>query len=259
MDANILTLFVITSIMKKIIPNYENLPEVNKRIYDLIQKESDGVISRFAELIGVSQQVVDRLFKPDARSGKYPKVSEGIKEALNGVFGFTEIWYLPESEINVSFSTKREEIYEPKKLVPATSKKGVPYFDETECTGSILSMYNDRPERPSFYINYEHFNDCTAYIPVAGDSMYPKYCSGEIVAVKQIHNKEILLWGEVYLVVTNENANDMRTIKEVHPHEDASKLVLRASNPNYRGDTVINKNDIISIFIVKGKIKRNQL
>ena len=42
-------------------------------------------------------------------------------------------------------------------------------------------------------------------------------------------------------------------------HDDESKIILRASNPNFKGDIVINKEDILHMFIVKGKIKRNQL
>lgn len=137
--------------------------------------------------------------------------------------------------------------------------RGVPYFDDMECTGTILSMYTDVKEQPAFYIDYAHFNDCTAYVPVVGDSMYPNYCSGEIVAVKQINNLDVIQWGESYLVVTNDNANNLRTIKQIHYCEDESKIILRASNPNYRGDTVIPKEDIVSLFIIKGKIKRNQL
>lgn len=137
--------------------------------------------------------------------------------------------------------------------------RGVPYFDDMECTGTILSMYTDVKENPAFYIDYAHFNDCTAYVPVVGDSMYPNYCSGEIVAVKQINNFDVIQWGESYLVVTNDNANNLRTIKQIHYCEDESKIILRASNPNYRGDTVIPKEDIVNLFIIKGKIKRNQL
>lgn len=137
--------------------------------------------------------------------------------------------------------------------------RGVPYFDDMECTGTILSMYTDIKEQPAFYIDYAHFNDCTAYVPVVGDSMYPNYCSGEIVAVKQINNLDVIQWGESYLVVTNDNANNLRTIKQIHYCEDESKIILRASNPNFRGDTVIPKEDIVSLFIIKGKIKRNQL
>lgn len=144
-------------------------------------------------------------------------------------------------------------------IINPKESQGVPYFEDIESTGSIMSMHNDYKETPTFFINYEHFNDCTAYMQHVGDSMYPKYCAGEIIAVKRIFNFDIVLWGEAYLIVTNDNANNLRTVKLVYPHDDESKIILRASNPNFKGDTVINKTDIVSMFIVKGKITRNQL
>lgn len=137
--------------------------------------------------------------------------------------------------------------------------KGVPYFDNIDGTASITTSFSDYPETPAFYIDYEHFNDCDAYIQVVGDSMYPAYSSGEIIAVKRIFNFDVIQWGEVYFVVTNGNANDMKTVKQLHWNEDNEKITLRSSNPNYKGDTVVSKKDILYLYIVKGKIRRNQL
>lgn len=141
-----------------------------------------------------------------------------------------------------------------------SSTKGVPYYESIDVSGGIIPMFNDNKETPTFYIDYPHFNDCTAYLPVVGDSMYPKYASGEIIAVKQIFNFDMILWGEPYLIIGNGNTDGLRTVKLVHPHpDDPNKIILRASNPNFKGDTPIAISDIVSIFIVKGKITRSQL
>ncbi len=166
----------------------------------------------------------------------------------------------PEVDVNWLLTGKGTPFINANKHLPTnTNGKGVPYFEDIEASCSILSMNMETPENPTFYIDYEHFNDCNAYIPVVGDSMYPQYCAGEIVAVKQIFNFDVIQWGEAYLIVTNSNANDLRTIKQIHYCDDESKIILRASNPNFKGDTKINKEDIRSLFIIKGKIKRNQL
>lgn len=136
---------------------------------------------------------------------------------------------------------------------------GVPYYEDLDVTASVLTSFHDYKEEATFMIDYKHFNDCDAYLPVVGDSMAPKYPAGEIVAVKRIRNLDTLLWGETYLVITNDNANNLRTIKEVHYCSDESKIILRAANPDFYGDTKINKEDIISMYIVKGRIRRNQL
>lgn len=141
----------------------------------------------------------------------------------------------------------------------SNNSQGVPYFEDLDVTASLITSFQDYKEVPTFLIDYKHFNDCDAYLPVVGDSMKPKYLAGEIVAIKQIKNFETILWGETHLVITNDNANNLRTIKDVHFSRDESKLILRACNPDYAGDTYVNKSDVISMFIVKGAIKRNQL
>lgn len=135
----------------------------------------------------------------------------------------------------------------------------VPFFDVklTELQHAIPDIFSD--STPEYYVNYRPFNDCAAYLPIYGDSMYPRFANGEIIAVKEITNLDIILWGEAYLVATDESANSMMTVKLLYAHDDASKIILRSSNPEYKGDTVINKTSIIKLYIIKGKITRSQL
>jgi len=137
-------------------------------------------------------------------------------------------------------------------------RQEVPYYN-IELTDIVLDKGQVFHETPEFYINFKPFNDCTAYLPIYGDSMYPKLASGEIIAVKEILNKDVIQWGEPYLVVTNEWANNMVTVKLLFEHPDPDKIILRAANPDFQGNTVIEKKAIVKLFIVKGKITRSQL
>ena len=134
----------------------------------------------------------------------------------------------------------------------------VPFFNvnlsEMHFGGQDLFM-----EPPEYYVNFRPFNDCDAFLPIYGDSMYPKYASGEIIAIREIRNFDIIQWGEAYLVVADERANNIATVKLLFEHPDERKLILRSSNPNFKGDTVIDKESIKKMFIVKGKVTRNQL
>lgn len=220
---------------------------INERLQFIVDKRFDGNISLFSRTVNVKQPTMNTILGERKSKPSFEVISNIVNaKALN----INSNWLL---------TGNGDPFIESEHLPTNTKGKGVPYFEDIEASCSILEMPMDTPENPTFYIDYEHFNDCNAYIPVVGDSMYPQYCAGEIVAVKQIFNLNVIQWGEAYLVVTNSNANDLRTIKQVHYCEDESKIILRASNPNYKGDTKINKEDIRSIFIIKGKIKRNQL
>lgn len=135
--------------------------------------------------------------------------------------------------------------------------KGVPYYD-VEITASVVRSFSDVREKPEYFIDFQPFNDATAWLPIYGDSMYPKFQAGEMVAVKQIFNFDSIQWGEAHMIVTNEAHNNLRTIKNVHYCEDETKIILRSVNPEYGGPIPIFKRNILSMYIVKGQAKKSQ-
>ncbi|WP_426327819.1 LexA family transcriptional regulator [Pedobacter sp. R-06] len=171
-------------------------------------------------------------------------VSNAIKDKLELKFDVNLTWL--ENGTGEPFFKKKPGVNE--------SKEGVPYFDMSLSDAKDFLVEEQRAE---YLVNYLPFNDCTAYLPVYGDSMYPKYAAGEIIAIKEITNYEILQWGEAYVVMTDEDSNSLRTIKLIFQHTDNTKLILRSSNPNFKGDTVIRKKNIQALYIIKGKITRN--
>ncbi|WP_245586399.1 XRE family transcriptional regulator [Olivibacter sitiensis] len=145
-----------------------------------------------------------------------------------------------------------------KNIIQSEEREPVPYYN-VNLADIDFSQADIFQEAPEFYVNFRPFNDCNAYLPIYGDSMYPRFSSGEIIVIKEITNYDVIQWGEAYLVVTDERANAMATVKLLFAHSDESKLTLRSSNPNYQGDIVINKSHISKLYIVKGKITRSQL
>ncbi len=181
-----------------------------------------------------------------------------IERGRNSVDGILELLKLKFNVNPVWLKTGEGEMFLDAGPEISEAPAGVPYFNVelSKIQEKNLSMLEEEPE---YYVNFRPFNDCTAYLPVYGDSMYPKYASGEIIAVKEINNHEVILWGEAYLVITNAGSNNLRTIKLLFEHPDPSKIILRSSNPNYKGDTVIERGTIFSLYIIKGKITRSQM
>ncbi len=173
-------------------------------------------------------------------------ISNAIKDRLEFKFNVNIEW----------LTTGIGEPFLKKASIVVETREGVPYFD-ISISDSRLEDLLMKEEEIEYLVNYKPFNDCTAYLPVFGDSMYPRYASGEIIAVKAISNFDVLQWGEAYVVMTDSTTNGIRSIKNVHEHQDPTKLILRSSNPNFRGDTVIEKKNITSMFIIKGKITRS--
>src|SRR5690606_19487019 len=118
----------------------------------------------------------------------------------------------------------------------STSGELVPFFDVKLSQLDLQSANIFQDSTPEYYVDYRPFNDCTAYLPIYGDSMSPQFANGEIIAVKEISNHDVILWGEAYLIITDAQANNMITVKQLHQHADYQKIILRASNPAYQGD-----------------------
>ena len=110
---------------------------------------------------------------------------------------------------------------------------------KTEATGSL-----------------DFLEECTLFPVVYGDSMLPDYAPGEILMCKQITNLDIIPFGEAYYLELKESANSLSFVKLVFD-KDASSFIVRSKNPEYKGDIVLQKNDIERLYIVMGKIKRN--
>lgn len=128
-----------------------------------------------------------------------------------------------------------------------------------DVTACIAEAFCDEREDVQYYINYPPLNDCDAAFPVYGESMIPDFYPGEVVLVREIRNVDSMLWGEPYLVITNALCDNLRTIKNVYLSEDRQNFILRATNPRYSGDTIISRDNVLKIFLVKGKVNRRQL
>lgn len=76
----------------------ENLPLQQKKLLQLIEKKFNGNVSDFSRCIGKSQQVINRLFNIDKRSGKYPTISISIIQSVCDAFGFNSKFFYEEED-----------------------------------------------------------------------------------------------------------------------------------------------------------------
>lgn len=134
-------------------------------------------------------------------------------------------------------------------------EKSLPYYD-IDATASQIEVFNDYVERPAYYMQLPSFQDCDFACNVSGDSMYPRFCSGDVIICKQITNMDYFQYGEPYLVITNADYDNMRTIKLIRKHKtDDDKIILKPSNPNF-DESEITKDSIVKLYLIKGKINR---
>lgn len=77
------------------IKDKENLPEVTKRILDVIESRFDGNVLQFSLSLGLSNSNrINRLFFQDKRNGNYPMPSIDIIILISNTFNITTDWLL---------------------------------------------------------------------------------------------------------------------------------------------------------------------
>ncbi len=191
-------------------------------------------VSEIAGNTGISRGTFYNLFKSEELPREYLKI---LKD-------------------NIGFSLTEEDVYKNKQVgVQHKKQYGIPYYGDINAFGGNMNVFNgEHPELVTDIINIPSFNDCDCYINVSGESMYPIYSSGDIIALKRIQDKEVIQYGEAYVLITKEN----RMLKYIRKGKDERHWRLVSENKEHDAFE-IDKNKVLTLFLVKGKIKKNVL
>ncbi len=91
--------------------------------------------------------------------------------------------------------------------------------------------------------------DC-CIVRVSGDSMAPVIGNGDLIAIREVRNPNLIFWGQIYVVLLD----DYRMVKYIRRHPDPSQVILRSENSNY-DDIEVAKSDIRDLFLVENIIR----
>lgn len=88
-------------------------------------------------------------------------------------------------------------------------------------------------------------------VPVSGDSMEPKYFSGDLVACQMVNLSDLFFqWGKVYVIDTDQGV----LIKKVKRSKNAGHITLVSENPDY-DDIEVQYSHIYHISLVKAIVR----
>lgn len=138
------------------------------------------------------------------------------------------------------------------KVTEGQERHPKPIYNVEGTAGALVVFQQEKPEFIEGYIDIPQFQDCDFYIKVFGNSMYPKYCNGDLVACRELKDRNIIPYGEAYLIITQEH----RMIKYIDGSKNGKELVLRSEHPDFK-PFPLNRKDILFLYVIKGKITRN--
>lgn len=217
-------------------------------------KSIDDLESRMAggdEKTRVGDQTIRKAYNENRElTGK-------IQRRIIARFGLNPDWWeTGEGPVFLEKGTRDIESLE------AIDYKLIPLYDVMAMGGTKVKADLTPVSEPSEWIYPGTlFKDADAVITVYGDSMwrdYPHMCR---VACREVKNRNLILWGQVYAIETSE----YRVVKRVRRGE--TKDTIRGESINTVKDITgreihehleIRLDDIARLFLVIGKVDRVQ-
>ncbi|WP_454986252.1 S24 family peptidase [Capnocytophaga bilenii] len=136
--------------------------------------------------------------------------------------------------------------------IPKGRITGYYYPEVNASAGFDLTTFNNEETRVPIFI--PNFGSNVIFINVYGDSMYPKYKSGDMIGIKSVEFPYIV-FGHPYVVVFD---NGDTNIKYVQKGSDEHHVILASENPKYE-PREYPLSIIRCFFTVKGSFNKERM
>ena len=209
---------------------------INERFDQIIGTLFKGNKSAFANAIGVTPSVVDNIV--GKRQGK---PSFDVVEKVSAL-----------AEINIDWliTGKGDMLKSSKGIKPTKDGTGIPLIPVEAMAGCFTGSQTILLQECDHYV-VPAFKNADFLIYVRGDSMQPRYFSGDMVACKMLSPTDLFFqWGKVYVLDTDQGA----LIKKVEQGSDDETITLVSENENYK-PFQIPRRAVYHIAIVMGLIR----
>lgn len=128
---------------------------------------------------------------------------------------------------------------------------GIPLVTEEAVMGPGNDVFSISGQDIQAYYQVPDFNGIDFMIRVKGNSMYPKYSSGDIIACKILHEQRFIQWNKPHLVATGEQG---LIVKRLRKSEKEKHIKAVSDNKDYDAFD-IPEEDIKGIAIIVGVIR----
>lgn len=136
------------------------------------------------------------------------------------------------------------------------SPKQIPFYD-TEVFATISPAMSDLTAmKPETFVNIPMFSQGEYALPVSGHSMKGYINHGDWIVVRRITNKNFIVYGEPYLVITK--SDNFKTVKFVKEGDSPETLTLVPYNIEQFDPQEIEKTEVLEIYQIVGLFRKLQ-
>ena len=228
------------------------IPEINKRIRQLIDYKTDGVVKKFAELVGLPQQTLNRLFIIDKRTGKYPLATTEILQKISEMYDCISLDWLLNGDGDMLRNTSDHIADSGDRLTPKGDRL-IPYVLQSAIAGFGNAEFAIQKADVKDYYVIPKFKFCRVdfMIEISGSSMYPKYNSGDVVACTILHERNFIQWNKCHIIATREQGI---LCKRLYPCDKTGYLTAISDNKSYPPFD-IPESEITGIALIIGVVR----
>ncbi len=138
------------------------------------------------------------------------------------------------------------------KALPSNSNVGIPLIPISAMAGKgkgdISISEHDIVSR--FIIPEWSKKQVDFLIRIEGNSMYPRYCAGDLIACRKVQDTSFFVWGKVYVLNTDQGA----MVKRIFESKKPGYLLCKSDNAEHYPPFDIPMDSIYGISIVIGGI-----
>jgi len=129
--------------------------------------------------------------------------------------------------------------------------EGIPIYN-VPVTGGDMVQFDGMPELIIGKIDLPAYHECIAFLPVVGDSMYPRYKSGDLIGIIPVIDGSIIQWGNPYVIITNDEQRMLKYIRRNLTNSES--VILRSENDKF-DDIDMPASKIKKLYRVKGPVR----
>jgi len=213
--------------------------DINKRVIEAIKwllANTEGLNkTALADALGIKPAKFSEILNERMLAGS------DIMGTLCGTFGISSRWILT-GDGNMCAS-------EPA-IAGEHKPLGIPLLPVDAVAGVLSGNDMQVMEYDCEYFDVPTFKGAEFLIRVSGDSMQPKYYSGDIVACKRLPIDTFFQWNRVYVIGSEQGV----ILKRVRQGSDAEHITLVSENTDY-APFELPLNKVHSIALVVGVVR----
>lgn len=214
------------------------MSKISDRLMLIIQKEGIS-IRKFESLIGCSYGVIQKSIKnkTDISSALVSKITEIFPQ-------YGADWILTgRGEPGVKDVIADPEI----KYCTIQQTQNIPLVDLSVIAGFGSGTFSISQSDIRAFYAIPDFGKVDFMIHVYGNSMYPKYNSGDIIACRRILESKFIQWNKCHVVATKEQGILVKRLKK---NEDAGYITAVSDNPDYPAfDIPVSEIDGLALVV----------